>query len=37
MVNTVINHEPAEFLQWNNPPPIFGIVHYHFKDIKIST
>ena len=21
----------AEFLKWNNPPPIFGTVHYHFK------
>ena len=24
------NPLPAEFLKWNNPPNIFGIVHYQF-------
>ena len=28
---------PAEFLKWNNPPSIFGTVHYHFRDIKMKT
>ena len=27
--------QPAEFLKWNNPPSIFGTVHYFFRDIKI--
>ena len=27
----------AEFHKWNNPPSIFGIVHYHFRDIKMKT
>ena len=26
-----INPYHAEFLKWNNPPSIFGTVHYHFK------
>ena len=26
-----------KFLKWNNPPSIFGTVHYHFRDIKTKT
>ena len=27
----------AEFFKWNNPPSIYGTVHYNLKDIKIRT
>ena len=26
--------KPAEYLKWNNPPSIFGIVHYYFRNSK---
>ena len=29
-----INPYPADILKYNNPPSIFDIVHYHFRDIK---
>ena len=29
------NPYPAEFLKWNKPLSINGIVHYHFMHIKI--
>ena len=33
----ILNHSPAEFLKWNNPPSIFRPVHFHFRDIKMKT
>ena len=27
----MFNPYHAEFLKWNNPPSIFGTVHYHFQ------
>ena len=33
----LLNPYHAEFLKWNNPPSIFGTVHYHFRDIKMKT
>ena len=31
-----INPLLAEFLKWNNPPSIFGTVHYQLCDMKVS-
>ena len=32
-----VNPKPAEFLKRNNPPSIFGTVHYHLRNIKMKT
>ena len=29
-ITASFNPEPSEFLKWNNPPSIFGTIHYHF-------
>ena len=36
-VLTMFNPYHAEFLKWNDPPSIFGTIHYHFRDIKMKT
>ena len=36
-ISKSINPYHAEFLKWNNPPSIFGTVHYHFRDIEMKT
>ena len=37
VISDTANPYHGEFLKWNNPPYIFGTVHYHFRDIKTRT